>query len=168
MLQGLKLALGEGADLVVKDSNGEPADAAAGVEELAEAGVQVIVGPILSGEAAAAAQTAQSLGIPLITLARTEELTAMGPYVFRNMLTDSAQARAIVEYAVAVRGLKRLAVLYPEVDYGRQMKGLFTDQIEQAGRGAGGGRELPLRFHHLQGDRGAAGGPPQPRGPQGL
>jgi branched-chain amino acid transport system substrate-binding protein len=64
--------------------------------------------------------------------------------VFRNMLTDSAQAKAIVEYAVAVRGLKRLAVLYPEVDYGRQMKGLFTDQVAKQGAALSGVESYPF------------------------
>ena len=131
-LQGLQLGIGPGVRLLVKDTQGDPATATAAVEALAEAGAQIIVGPILSGEAEAAAAAAERVGIPIVTLARTEGLTAMGPFVFRNMLTDSAQARAIVHYAADVRGMKRFAVLYPEVEYGRQMMNLFWDQVDQA------------------------------------
>jgi hypothetical protein len=40
--------------------------------------------------------------------------------------------------------LKRLAVLYPEVDYGRQMKGLFTDQVEKQGAALAGVESYPF------------------------
>jgi branched-chain amino acid transport system substrate-binding protein len=144
-LQGLQLALGEDpSSVMIVDSRGDPAGAVAGVKKLAEAGAQVIIGPILSNEAAAAAAAAQELGIPIITLARTEGLTAMGPYVFRNFLTDSAQAKAIVHYAADVRGEKRFAVLYPEAEYGREMMNLFWDQVDQAGGELRGVESYPL------------------------
>ncbi len=129
-LQGLQLGLGPDVKLVVEDSQGDPAAATAAVWKLAQAGAQVIVGPILSGEAVAAATAAEHLGIPIVTLARTEGLTRIGPHVFRSMLTDSAQARAIVHYAADVRGMKRFAVLYPEAEYGEQMMNLFWDQVD--------------------------------------
>jgi ABC-type branched-subunit amino acid transport system substrate-binding protein len=144
-LQGLQLALGDDPSrILVKDSQGDAASAAAGVQALAEAGAQVIIGPILSNEAAAAAAAAQRLGIPIITLARTEGLTEMGPYVFRNFLTDSAQARAIVHYAADVRGMKRFAVLYPEAEYGREMMNLFWDQVDKSGGEMRGAESYPF------------------------
>ncbi len=144
-LQGLQLALGDDPSrIVVKDSQGDAASAAAGVQALAEAGAQVIIGPILSGEAVAAAAAAQRLGIPIVTLARTEGLTDMGPYVFRNFLTDSAQAKAILHYAADVRGMKRFAVLYPEAEYGREMMNLFWDQVDKAGGEMRGAESYPF------------------------
>ncbi|MHB8416858.1 MAG: penicillin-binding protein activator [Myxococcales bacterium] len=144
-LQGLELALGtDPSRVAVEDSQGDPAAAAAAVSKLAEAGAQVIIGPILSNEASAAAAAAQRLGIPIVTLARTEGITEMGPWVFRNFLTDSAQAKAIVHYAADVRGMKRFAVLYPEVEYGRQMMNLFWDRVDQAGGQMRGAVSYPL------------------------
>jgi branched-chain amino acid transport system substrate-binding protein len=142
-LRGLKLAFGEEREkqLLVRDTKGDPAVAAEQVRSLWEAGAQVIIGPILAGESQSAAVAAQALGIPLIALARTEGLTAIGPYVFRNMLTDSAQAKALAHYAIDLRKMKRFAVLYPEVDYGRQMMELFWDRTSEKGgqfRGAEG------------------------------
>jgi branched-chain amino acid transport system substrate-binding protein len=140
-IDGLKLALGDGAQLVVRDTKGDATEAAKAVEELAAQGVQVIVGPILPGESAAAAVKAQELGIPIVALTRAEGLTRIGSFVFRNMLTDSAQAAALAHYAVDLRGYKRFAVLYPDVDYGKQMMSLFWDAVEQKGgrfRGAEG------------------------------
>src|SRR5262249_49603044 len=121
--------------LLIRDTKGDPAVAAEQVRSLWEAGAQVIIGPILSAESVSAAVTAQSLGIPLIALARTEGITAIGPFVFRNMLTDSAQAKALAHYAIDVRKMKRFAVLYPEVDYGKQMMTLFWDYtVDKGGR----------------------------------
>lgn len=132
-LDGLRLALGPDAPLVVRDTKGDPAEAARAVEELAGQGVQVIIGPILAGESEAAAVKAQELGVPLVTLTRAEGITRLGNYIFRNMLTDSAQARALAHYAVDVRGFKRFAVLFPEVDYGKEMMTFFWDAVEQKG-----------------------------------
>ncbi len=132
-LEGLKAALGDDAALIVRDTKGEAAEAVKGVEELAGQGVQVILGPILPGETEAAAVKAQELGIPMITLTRTEGITRVGNFIFRNMLTDSAQAEAIAHYAIDVRGYKKLAVLYPEVEYGKEMMSLFWRAAEAKG-----------------------------------
>ncbi len=141
-LRGLKLAFGDDdKQLLIRDTKGDPSVAAEQVRSLWEAGVQVIIGPILSAESEAAAVAAQSLGVPLIALARTEGITAIGPYVFRNMLTDSAQAQALAHYAIDLKKMKRFAVLYPEVDYGKQMMTLFWDRTAEKGgrfRGAEG------------------------------
>jgi ABC-type branched-subunit amino acid transport system substrate-binding protein len=125
----------------VRDTKGDPAVAAEQVRSLWEAGAQVIIGPILAGESQSAAVAAQALGVPIIALARTEGITAIGPYVFRNMLTDSAQAKALAHYAIDLRKMRRFAVLYPEVDYGREMMELFWDRTAEKGgqfRGAEG------------------------------
>ncbi|MHB1846283.1 MAG: ABC transporter substrate-binding protein [Deltaproteobacteria bacterium] len=143
-LQGLELGLGDGVKLFVEDSQGDPAATTAAVWRLAAKGVQVIVGPILSGESVAAATAAEHLGIPIVTLARTEGLTRLGPYVFRSMLTDSAQAHAIVHYAADIRGMKRFAVLYPEVEYGKQMMNLFWDDVDRAGGQMRGAESYPF------------------------
>ncbi len=142
-LQGIRLALGDAADRIrVADSRGDPAAAAKAVEALAAQGAQILLGPILSSEAEAAATAAQRLGIPIVTLARAEGLTNLGPYVFRNFLTDSAQARAIIEYAKR-RGIQRFAFLWPDIDYGRQMMNLLWDQVDAAGGVVRGAESYP-------------------------
>ncbi len=143
-IDGLKLALGEGAQLVVRDSKGDPAEAARAVADLASQGVQVIIGPILSTEAQAAAVKAQELGVPLVALTRAEGITRVGSFIFRNMLTDSAQAAALAHYAIDLKGYKRFAVLYPEVDYGKQMMSLFWDAVEQKGGRFRGAESYPF------------------------
>jgi ABC-type branched-subunit amino acid transport system substrate-binding protein len=53
--------------------------------------------------------------------------------VFRLGLTASDQVRALVDFAVARRGARRFAVLYPRDEYGAQFKNLFWEEVERQG-----------------------------------
>ncbi|MBS2027815.1 MAG: penicillin-binding protein activator [Deltaproteobacteria bacterium] len=130
-LAGIKLALeGSGVELVVKDTKGEPDEAKKAVQELVlDDQVIAVIGPIVSTEAQAAAVDADELGVPIIALSREESLTDRGPYVFRSMLTNSAQARALVNYAADVRGFKSFGVLYPSIPYGQELANDFWDGV---------------------------------------
>src|SRR6516162_2907760 len=108
VMRGIRLALkGSDVELVVKDTQGDGTRAATAV---------------------------QDLGLPLLTLTRSEDVTDIGPFVFRNMLTYSAQTQALVEWATKVMGYKSFAVLYPNTPYGVEMTNDFWDDV--VGRGA--------------------------------
>jgi ABC-type branched-subunit amino acid transport system substrate-binding protein/predicted negative regulator of RcsB-dependent stress response len=125
--------LGKGpVQLEVKDSKNDPAGAARAVEELARDGVIAILGPIGLAEGPAAAARAQQLGVPMISLSRAENLTQMGPYVFRNMLTNSAQARAVADYAQKKLNAKTFGLLQPDSPYGDDMVRYFWDALDQS------------------------------------
>ncbi|HZH04352.1 MAG TPA: penicillin-binding protein activator, partial [Myxococcaceae bacterium] len=115
VMRGLKLAL-EGSDLqlVVKDSQGDANVAGRAVEELTyDDGVMAVVGPVLAEDARRAAVVAEEVQVPILTLTKSEGITQIGPHVFRNMLTNTAQAQALAEYGTKVMGYKNFAVLYP-------------------------------------------------------
>jgi branched-chain amino acid transport system substrate-binding protein len=134
--QGIELALGEGSGLrvVVRDTAGEPAGAAAAIEALAlEDGAIVVVGGVTNAEAERAAATAEELQIPFVSLSKQEGVTDAGPFVFQNMLTSSAQAKALVQFAVQKRGMRRFALLYPSIPYGVEMANAFWDEVEARG-----------------------------------
>jgi ABC-type branched-subunit amino acid transport system substrate-binding protein len=135
VLRGIKLALsGADVELVVKDSQGDVNMAGKAVEELVfQNGAIAIIGPLLGDDSRRAALVAEELQVPLLTLTRAEGITEIGPYVFRNMLTNSAQAEALAEYGVNVMGYKRWAVLYPEIPYGEELANLFWDQLLKLG-----------------------------------
>jgi len=135
ILQGVSMALdGGGFRVVVKDTRGEPDGAAQAVEELALAdGAVAVVGGVTNAEALRAAQAAQELELPFLSLAKTERITDAGPWVFRVMLTAQAQARALVEWAMARRGMKRFAVLYPDIPYGQELATDFWDEVDARG-----------------------------------
>ena len=135
MQDGLSLALApaDNIQLVTKDSQGDADLAVAAVEELARQGAIAIIGPVGTGEAMPAAVRAQELGIPMISLSRAEGVTQAGPYVFRNSLTNSGQGRALARYASEVMGVKRAAILAPDIPAGQEVTGPFWDGLEVSG-----------------------------------
>ena len=116
--------------IAIRDSAGDPARAAAAVDTLFEEdGIVGIIGPLLSNETEAAAPRAQALGVPLITLAQKKGLTEIGPFIFRNSMTNSMQAKAVAGYACDKMGFKRFALMYPENAYGEELTNLFWDEV---------------------------------------
>ena len=135
ILQGVTLGLeGSQVKVAVRDTRGEPDGAASAVEALAlEEGAIAIVGAVTNAEAERAAAAAQDLRVPLVSLAKLEGVTRAGPYVFQNMLTAAAQAKALADYAMARRGLKRFAIMFPSVTYGVELANAFWDDVEARG-----------------------------------
>ncbi|HTP51640.1 MAG TPA: penicillin-binding protein activator [Anaeromyxobacteraceae bacterium] len=142
ILQGVQLALPEGSGfkIAAKDTRGESDGTAQALEQLAAEGAVAVIGAVTNAEAQRAALTAQALSLPLVSLSKVEGITEAGPYVFRLMLTSSAQAAALADFAVTKRGLKRFAVLYPDIPYGTELMAAFWAEVEAKGgefRGAG-------------------------------
>lgn len=140
-LEGVMLAAGvfeAGPDsprvrVLVRDSGGRPEGAAQAVRELAEAGVVAIVGPLLSGECEAAAQVAEQVEVPLIALTGREEVSMQRPHVFRVRTRPREEVQALVHYATQKLGAHRFAILYPRDAYGRGLRTLFWEAVEQRG-----------------------------------
>ena len=104
------------------------------IEQLAlEEGAIVVIGGVANAEAERAAATAEELGVPLLSLSKLEGVTEAGPFVFQHMLTAGAQARALADLFMGKRGLKRFAVMYPQVAYGVELAGAFWDEVEARG-----------------------------------
>jgi len=121
-----------GVKLVVRDSKGETEVAAKMVQELAlQEHAVVVIGAILQNTAAAAALKAEELAVPLLSFSRREELTELGGYVFRYGLTNSKQAKALVDLTMGKMGMSRFAILYPRHPYGIELMNAFWDQVDQ-------------------------------------
>jgi ABC-type branched-subunit amino acid transport system substrate-binding protein len=135
ILQGVAVALeGSSLKVVTRDTRGEPDGAAAAVEALAlEEGAIAIVGAVTNAEAERAASAAQGLQVPLVSLSKLEGVTRAGPFVFQNMLTADAQAKALAELAMARRGMRRFAIMFPSVTYGVELANAFWDQVDARG-----------------------------------
>ncbi|HZI11935.1 MAG TPA: penicillin-binding protein activator [Myxococcus sp.] len=135
VLRGIQLGLeGSNVELVVKDTQGDVNKTGQAMEQLAfDDGAIAVLGPLLPDDTKRAALVAEELQLPLLTMARTEGITELGPYVFRNMLTNSAQADAIADYAMNVKGYKRFAVLYPNIPYGVELSDAFWDEVVSRG-----------------------------------
>jgi branched-chain amino acid transport system substrate-binding protein len=142
VLNGIQLGLGvfgeaqgDGPriEMVIKDTKGDPGTAAAATQNLVEQDHVVgIIGPLSSKASLAAAQTAEKLGVPIMTLTQREDITGVGGMVFRNFLVPSEEIKKIISTAVNELGLKRFAILYPDNSYGRFFMNKFWDGVEKA------------------------------------
>jgi ABC-type branched-subunit amino acid transport system substrate-binding protein len=135
ILQGVSLAIPEGGPVrvVAKDTRGEPDGAAEAVAQLAAEGAVAIVGGVTNADALRAATAAQQAGVPLLSLSKVDGITEGRPYVFRLMLTATAQAQALAELVIQRRGLRRVVVLYPEIPYGTELRTAFGAEVEARG-----------------------------------
>lgn len=135
VMRGLQLALqGSDIELVVKDNQGDANTAGRGVEELAfDDQAIAIVGPLLGDDSRRAALVAEELQVPILTLTRSEGITDIGRFVFRDMLTTSAQAEALAHYGIDVMGFKSYALLYPAISYGVELSNAFWDEVVARG-----------------------------------
>jgi len=88
-------------ELIVKDTEGSPEKAVAGLAELAAKGVVAVIGPLLSREVEALAPSLAKVQVPVFTpTAPGAGLTELSPWIFRNALTNAAQAAAAAEYGL--------------------------------------------------------------------
>lgn len=128
------LLLPQGVRLVVRDSAGEPGRAATAVRELArDESLVAIVGPLLSGASEAAAEAAEEVGVPLLTLTSRSSVPRDRPQVFRLRTTPADEIHFLVKHAVEVLGAKRFAILYPSDNYGRGMRKRFFEAVDARG-----------------------------------
>lgn len=121
--------------LCIRDSAGDPNTAAEAVRELVEdERVMAIVGPVLSQTTLKAAPVAQLLSCPLITpSAGVEKIPQTGSYIFRNILTPVHQAHTLAEFAVNQMCINEFAVLYPNNQYGKELKDIFSQRVHDLG-----------------------------------
>jgi len=141
-LQGVLLAAGVfGGDgggpkvrVLVRDSAGRPERAAEAVRELAShEDVMGIVGPLLSPESAAAAEAAEAAAVPLVSLTAREQVARERPHVFRVRALPREEVELIVDNAMGDLAAHRFAILYPRDAYGRGLRRLFWEAVEERG-----------------------------------
>jgi ABC-type branched-subunit amino acid transport system substrate-binding protein len=134
--QGLELARATlatepTAGFVYRDTAAEGIVMARLVAELAvQPELLVVIGPLLSNDAAPASTQAEGERLPLLLLAPREGTT--GSHVFRNALTLAAQSRALADFAQSER-LQRFIILHPATRQGELSAELFRAAV--AGRG---------------------------------
>lgn len=141
-LRGLVLATGAPEDgpappgapqLVFRDDAGDASRAATAVDELVSQHRAIaIVGPLDGPAAEAAAERAQALGVPLVTLSPRGDLASAGGMIFRLFPTLDGEARALVDAARA-RGAQRFAIIRTSAGYGASMRAAYERAVTAAG-----------------------------------
>ncbi|HUS29351.1 MAG TPA: penicillin-binding protein activator [Kofleriaceae bacterium] len=102
------------------------------VDALARQNALAIIGPVKGSSVDMAAGRAESLGIPLISLATNADLRTTGKFVFHIRHSPDARARVLAQRALAA-GVKTFAVFAPESDYGKGTSKAFADEITKGG-----------------------------------
>jgi len=121
-------------EIIVKDSGGDEESVKAAVMDLVDKKkVMAIIGPLSRRVALLAAETAQGVGVPIVTLTQREEITSSGDMVFRFFPTPAIEVDSVLEMAVDRLGIERFAVMYPENAYGRLLAALFFDAVTARG-----------------------------------
>src|SRR5437762_12430393 len=81
----------------------------------------------------------------MISLSRADGLTALGEYIFRDMPTSYAQAKAVAEYAQKKLNAKSFGILQPDSAYGDEMALYFWDAVDAGGSEVRAFEHYPLR-----------------------
>jgi hypothetical protein len=119
----------------VRDTERDPLKAGRLVRELArDPEIIGIVGPVFTMTTQAAAESAQSAAIPLVTPTATGNgIASAGHFAFQANPDFETRGRAMARYAVQSRGFSRLAVLAPNDGRGRAMAEAFIREATSLG-----------------------------------
>lgn len=135
----------ERIELVVADTGGHGAGAAAAAAQVLTAGARLVLGPLFSPAVAAAAPLAERAGVGMVAL--SSDRAVARPGVFVMGVAPEQQVRRVVAHAAAA-GHRRFAALVPANDFGRRM----AAALAAAAQGHGGSA-APAVFY----DPGGAG-----------
>ncbi len=133
ILKGAQLAVKEAnlpnVKLVVEDSKCEAKEAVTVINKLISVdGVQAIIGEVCSGATLAAAPIAEQHNVVMISASSTSPEISKQKWVFRTVPSDALQG-AFGARLVKERGFSRLAVLYPNEDYGVGFNAVLEEEF---------------------------------------
>lgn len=134
MLNAATLALfdsgARGVELVPRDTTGSPGGASEAVRVALAEGARVVVGPLTGGETAAAAGQARAAGVPV--LAFTNDVDQGGNGVWVTGVTPAQQVRRLLAAAQSA-GIQRVGLAGPEGPFTRQLSAALRNAAREAG-----------------------------------
>jgi len=134
MLKAAELAIfdREQSDVVLVplDTQGTDRGARNAASVAARSGVDVILGPVLSGSVRGASQEVRRASIPLIAFSTDLKVAGNGTYLLS--FPPEAEVDRIVDYAAST-GVTRFAILGPDSEYGRRVAAQYAASIEAVG-----------------------------------
>jgi len=127
----------DGSRLVViyEDTQATPRRAATAMQKLCTVDrVSAVIGDIVSATTLAVAPIAEQNRVLLLSpTASAPAISDVGDYIFRIWPSDIAEGTAIVEFAFQTLGLRRVAILYIENDYGVGLRRVFEKKFSGLG-----------------------------------
>jgi branched-chain amino acid transport system substrate-binding protein len=121
--------------LVPEDDAGDPKQATAAAQKLADARVNGVIGHETSGTTIPASKIYYDAGIPQISASATNpKYTQQGfNTTFRVVANDTQLGRGLARYAVKGMGAKRIAVVDDRTAYGQGLVTEFSNGLRQQG-----------------------------------
>ena len=120
--------------VVFEDTGDDPIVTADALERLVVDNKAIaVIGPLSGALAEAAADRANQLGVPLITLTQRRQAAEAGRWIFRDFITPDRLLEAVAVKAVTDLGLTRLGMMYPASSYGRTIGQRFRELAEGLG-----------------------------------
>jgi len=121
--------------LVPEDDGGDPKQATAAAQKLADAKVNAVIGHETSGTTIPAAKIYNDAGIPQVSPSATNpKYTQLGyNTAFRVVANDVQLGRALGRYALKTMAAKRIAVIDDRTAYGQGLVAEFAHSLRQQG-----------------------------------
>ncbi len=121
--------------LVVEDSEGSVEKGLSAIEKLSSSDkIVALVGPVFTGVSFAVGERCQNEGLMMISPSSThKDITAIGDYVFRTVVSDGLQGEVAGRYFAEVLGYKTMGVLYAKNDYSQGLYDGMKASFEAAG-----------------------------------
>nr|WP_319472571.1 ABC transporter substrate-binding protein [uncultured Sphaerochaeta sp.] len=121
--------------LVTEDSEGNVEKGLSAIEKLSSVdNIAGLVGPVFTGVSFAVGERVQSEGIVMISPSATHaDITSIGDYVFRTVVSDGLQGEVAGNYFYGELGYRNIAVLYAKNDYSQGLYEGMTAAFEAAG-----------------------------------
>lgn len=134
LLRAATMALFDAYDPSLKllplDTEGHPQIAEVRAIQAIEAGASIVLGPLLSSNVRAVAETLNDANIPMLGF--TNDSTAAGPGRFIMGFLPEAEVKRVVDYAVST-GHENFGALLPMGRYGERIRTAFGDTIALSG-----------------------------------
>lgn len=134
VFDGVTSIAGRNIEIIVKDTGGDPVKAAMAVKELASSDPAVLIGPLRSESAVAAAVAANCIDIPLITPTASEKgISSLGDGIYQISPPSEQLAARLAEYAISVLGIKEFGIISPGDFASRQVTSAFSSRVYELG-----------------------------------
>lgn len=130
MFDAAQLAAFEAGDdrflIIPKDTRGTPEGAAAAARSALADGAEIILGPLFSEEAAAAAPVARAANAPMIAF--SSDVETAGDGVFLLSFPPEIEIARVTDFAMK-NGKQRFGLLAPANEYGQRVSTAFSKEL---------------------------------------
>jgi branched-chain amino acid transport system substrate-binding protein len=124
-------------ELLIMDDSAQSARAIAVADSLSrDARVIAVIGHLTSAPTIAAAAIYNGASDPVVEIspsASSPDLSGIGPWTFRVCATDLAHGTALAQYTSDRMGVRRVAIIYQNDDYGRGIVATFRAEFSRRG-----------------------------------